>query len=101
MYKWKRNWALRVLAYNIYDSYHVVQWFLQTSSPCHILRRRRKSTAMSNLTKNRKKRSTNMSRVLLKELQATIAFACFDSPSLIQRGASLSEAAIEDVILFL
>jgi len=84
--------------YNLYDSYHVIQWLLQTSSPCHILRQRRKSAAMSNLTKNRKKRSTNMSRVLLKELQATIAFACFDSPSLIQRGASLSEAAIEDVM---
>ena len=48
--------------------------------------------------KNRKQRSTNMSRVLLKELQATIAFACFDSPSLMQRGESLSEAAIEDVM---
>jgi hypothetical protein len=35
----------------------------------------------------------------LKELQATIAFACFDSPFLIQRGqASISEAAIKDVM---
>jgi hypothetical protein len=42
-------------------------------------------------TKNRKKRSTNMSRVF----QASIAFACVDSPSLIQRRASLSEAAIK------
>jgi hypothetical protein len=46
-------------------------------------------------TKNRKKRSTNMSRVCLKEVQATIAFACVDLPSLIQRRASLSEAVIE------
>jgi hypothetical protein len=36
-----------------------------------------------------------MLRVCLKEVQATIAFACVDSPSLIQRHASLSEAAIE------
>jgi hypothetical protein len=36
-----------------------------------------------------------MSRVCLKEAQATIAFACVDSQSLIQRHASLSEAAIE------
>jgi hypothetical protein len=49
--------------------------------------------------KNRKKRETNMSRVCLKEMQATFAFACVDSPSLIQRRACLSEAAIEDVIL--
>jgi hypothetical protein len=45
--------------------------------------------------KNRKKRETNMSRVCLKEVQATIAFACVDSQSLIQRRASLSEAAIK------
>jgi hypothetical protein len=45
--------------------------------------------------KNRKKREMNMSRVCLKEVQATIAFACVDSQSLIQRRASLSEAAIE------
>ena len=45
--------------------------------------------------KNRKKRETNMSRVCLKEMQATIAFACVDSPSLIQRRAPLPEAAIE------
>ena len=36
-----------------------------------------------------------MSRVGLKEVQATIAFACVDSQSLIQRRASLSEAAIK------
>jgi hypothetical protein len=36
---------------------------------------------------------------LLKELQARIAFACYDSPTLIKRGASLlSEGAIEDVM---
>ena len=51
---------------------------------------------MSKSTKNRKKRSTNMSRVLLKELQATIAVACFDSPTLIKRGPSLCEGAIQD-----
>ena len=33
---------------------------------------------------------------LLKELQATIAFACFDSPSVLRRGGSLAEAAIEN-----
>jgi hypothetical protein len=45
--------------------------------------------------KNRKKREMNTSRVCLKEVQETIAFACVDSQSLIQRRASLSEAAIE------
>ncbi len=45
--------------------------------------------------KNRKKRKTIMSRVCLKEVQAKIVFACVDLPSLIQRRASLSEAAIE------
>jgi hypothetical protein len=45
--------------------------------------------------KNRKKRETNMSRVCLKEVHATIAFACVDSQSLIQRRAPLPEAAIE------
>jgi hypothetical protein len=58
----------------------------------HIICPRTDSAAMSNSSKNRKKRSTNMSRVLLKELQATIAFACFDF------GASPSEAAIKDVM---
>jgi hypothetical protein len=53
---------------------------------------------MSKSTKNRKKRSTNMSCGLLKELHALIAFACYDLPSLIKRGASLSEGAIEDVM---
>ena len=47
-------------------------------------------------TKNRKTRSTNMSRVLVKDWQALIAFACYDSPSRIKRGASLSDAAIDD-----
>ena len=53
---------------------------------------------MSKLSKNRKKRSTNMSGALLKELQALIAFACYDSPSLIRRGASLPDTAIENVM---
>ncbi len=79
--------------YKIYQSYHVdqssrlsgVTSFVERSLPPH----HEKSN------KNRKKRETNMSRVCLKEVQATIAFACVDSQSLIQRRASLSEAAIE------
>ena len=39
-----------------------------------------------------------MSGGRLKELQALIAFACYDSPSLFRRGASLSKAAIENVM---
>jgi hypothetical protein len=39
-----------------------------------------------------------MSGALLKELQALIAFACYDSPSLIRRGASLPDTAIENVM---
>ena len=35
---------------------------------------------------------------LLKELQALIAFTCYDLPTLIKRGASLSEGAIEDMM---
>ncbi len=50
------------------------------------------------INQNRKKRSTNMPCGLLKELQALIAFACYNSPTLIKRGASLSEGAIEDVM---
>jgi hypothetical protein len=50
------------------------------------------------INKNRKKRLTNMSCGLLKELHALIAFACYDSPSLIKQGASLSEGAIENVM---
>ena len=53
---------------------------------------------MRKSSKNRKKRSTNMSGALLKELQALIAFACYDSPSLIRRGASLPDTAIENVM---
>ena len=46
-----------------------------------------------------KKRSTNMSGGLLNELQALIAFACYDdSPSLFRRGMSLSEAAIKNAM---
>ena len=93
MYKWKRNWAYSVVVYKIYHSYHVdqssrlsgVTSFVERSLPPH----HEKSN------KNRKKRETNMSRVCLKEMHATIAFACVDSPSLIQRRASLSEGAIE------
>ena len=50
------------------------------------------------INQNRKKRSTNMPCGLLKELQALIAFACYNLPTLIKRGASLSEGAIEDVM---
>ena len=74
------------------------QSFLDWQSLRHIRHQTTNFAAMSRSTKNRKQRSTNMSRVLLKELQATIAFACFDSPSLMQRGESLSEAAIEGVM---
>ena len=74
------------------------QSLLDWQSLRHIRHQRTNFAAMSRSTKNRKQRSTNMSRVLLKELQATIAFACFDSPSLMQRGESLSEAAIEGVM---
>ena len=80
------------------EKYHVFRLSLHWQSLRHLECQRTNFAAMSKSTKNRKQRSTNMSRVLLKELQATIAFACFDSPSLIQRGTSLSEAAIEDVL---
>jgi hypothetical protein len=50
------------------------------------------------INKNRKKRSTNMSCGLLKELHALLVFACYDSPSLIKQGASLLKGAIENVI---
>ena len=53
---------------------------------------------MTKSKKTRPKRSTNMSGGLLKELQATIAFACYDSPALFKRGTSLSEAQIEIVM---
>jgi hypothetical protein len=92
MYKRKRNWALTVVAYKKFTI--VIMWISRlvcresrrsSNEVCHHVKS----------TKNRKKRSTNMSRVCLKEVQATIAFACVDSLSLIQRRASLSEAAIE------
>jgi hypothetical protein len=51
---------------------------------------------MSKSTKNRSKRSTNISGGLQKEIQALIAYACYDSPSLIRRGGSLGESAIEN-----
>jgi hypothetical protein len=47
-------------------------------------------------TKNSNKQSTNMSRVLEKERLALISFACYDWPSRINRGASLSDATIDD-----
>ena len=87
-----------MVVYTTYHRFYVFRSSLHWQSFRHIICPRTDSAAMSNSSKNRKKRSTNMSRVLLKELQATIAFACFDSPFLIQRGASLSEAAIEDVM---
>jgi hypothetical protein len=53
---------------------------------------------MSKSTNNRKKRSTNMACSLLKELQALIVLACYNLPTLIKRGASLSDGAIEDMM---
>jgi hypothetical protein len=53
---------------------------------------------MSKSTKTRKKRLTNMSGDLLKELQALVAFACYDSPSLIRRGGSLAEVALDNMM---
>ena len=68
----------------------------------HIICRRAKFANLAAMTKSKKtrpKRSTNMSGGHLKELQVTIAFAwCYDSPALFKRGASLSEAAIENVM---
>jgi hypothetical protein len=52
-------------------------------------------SATSKSTKNRSKRSTNISGGLQKEIQALIAYTCYDSPSLIRRGGSLGESAIE------
>ncbi|KAI2499569.1 hypothetical protein MHU86_14930 [Fragilaria crotonensis] len=51
---------------------------------------------MSKSTKNRSKWSTNISGGLQKEIQALIAYACYDSPSLIRRGGSLGESAIKN-----
>jgi hypothetical protein len=53
---------------------------------------------MAKSKKTRPKRSSNLTGDILKELQATIAFACFDSPSLIRRGASMAEAQIESMM---
>ena len=46
----------------------------------------------------RSKRLTNITAELLREIQSTAAFACYDTPSLIRRGASLEEAAIENTM---
>ena len=51
---------------------------------------------MAKSKKTRPKRVTNITGELLKEIQATIAFACYDTPSVIRRGTSLAEAAIEN-----
>ena len=51
---------------------------------------------MAKLKKTRPKHLTNITGEILKEIQATVAFACYDTPSLIRRGASLGEAAIEN-----
>jgi hypothetical protein len=48
------------------------------------------------MSKSTKNRSTNISGGLHKEIQALIAYACYDSPSLIRRGGSLGESAIEN-----
>jgi hypothetical protein len=54
-----------------------------------------KSAAMRNQTKTARNARRTCRAFVLKEVQATIAFACVDSQSLIQRRSSLSEAAIE------
>jgi hypothetical protein len=91
MDKWKRNWALSVVVTKIYHSYRVDQ-----SSRLSVSRRSSNEVCRHEKSnKNRKKHEMIMWRVCLKEVQATIAFASVDSQSLIQRRASLSEAAIE------
>ena len=84
---------MNFVAYTTYHRYFVSWLFLHWQRFC-----RMHHASENGLTTNRKKRSTNTSHVLLKELQATIAFACFDALFLIQCGISLSEAAIEDVM---
>jgi hypothetical protein len=74
----------------------VVPFFIKSFSN---LSSKKKFCRHGQINKNRKKRLTNMSCGLLKELHARIiAFACYDSPSLIKLGASLSEGAIENVM---
>ena len=48
--------------------------------------------------KTRPKRLMNVTGDILKELQATFAFACFDTPTLIRQGTSLAEAQIESMM---
>ena len=48
------------------------------------------------IKETRPKRSPNLTGDILKELQAIIALACFDTPSLIRRGTFLAEAVIEN-----
>ena len=57
-----------------------------------------KFSAMAKSKKTRPNRSSNLTGDILKELQATIAFACFDSPSLLRRGTSMAEAQIESMM---
>ncbi len=91
MHKWKRNWALSVV---VYKKNRVIMWI--SCLICWVSRRSSNEVCRHEKSnKNRKKRKTNMSRVCFKNVQATIVFACIDLQSLIQRRASLSEAAIE------
>lgn len=55
----------------------------------------------SSSTLSRKKSrvsGTNVSKKLLMELQAVIAFACYDSPSITGAGVSMTEATMEQVM---
>ncbi|KAI2507314.1 hypothetical protein MHU86_7150 [Fragilaria crotonensis] len=55
----------------------------------------------SSSTQSRKKSrvsGTNVSKKLLMELQAVIAFACYDSPSITGAGVSMTEATMEQVM---
>ena len=55
---------------------------------------------MAKSKKTRPKRLMNVTGDILKELQATITFACFDTPFLLRRGKSLAGAgaAIESMM---
>ena len=92
MYKWKRNWALSFVAYKIYHSYHVdqssrllgVTSFVERSLPQWEIDQKSQDTLDKHVARPR------------ENWQALITFACYDSPSRIKRGASLSDAAIDD-----
>jgi hypothetical protein len=54
----------------------------------------------SSLSSRKKSRvsGTNVSKKLLMELQAVIAFACYDSPSITGAGASMTEVTMEQLM---